>query len=175
MSRSPFRVLLLLPVTWLLLVGFDCDVASEQSQPIAYNHKLHVAGEEIPCTDCHVGAEVADHAAIPTRDTCLECHDSPQGESAEEAKLIELLESGNPIPWRRVTRVAEHVHFSHRRHVVAGEIICETCHGQVAEMEAPFSRPFINFQSETGMERCIACHLQSGNPRATIDCALCHR
>jgi hypothetical protein len=25
------------------------------------------------------------------------------------------------------------------------------------------------------MERCIACHLESGNPRASIDCALCHR
>jgi hypothetical protein len=25
------------------------------------------------------------------------------------------------------------------------------------------------------MERCIACHLESGNPRASIDCSLCHR
>jgi hypothetical protein len=25
------------------------------------------------------------------------------------------------------------------------------------------------------MERCIACHIESGNPRAGIDCALCHR
>jgi hypothetical protein len=25
------------------------------------------------------------------------------------------------------------------------------------------------------MERCIACHLESANPRANVDCALCHR
>jgi c(7)-type cytochrome triheme protein len=88
---------------------------------------------------------------------------------------VALMETGEPLEWQRVTRVDEHVHFSHRRHVVAGGLICETCHGEVTEMEAPFSQPHINFRGETGMERCIACHVASGNPRATIDCVLCHR
>jgi hypothetical protein len=42
-------------------------------------------------------------------------------------------------------------------------------------MEEPFTEPFISFRREVGMERCIACHVASGNPRASIDCALCHR
>jgi hypothetical protein len=97
------------------------------------------------------------------------------GDSPEEARLVEMLASGVRIPWKRVHKVAEHVHFSHRRHVVAGQILCETCHGQVPELERPFSFPFISFNTELGMERCIACHIESGNPRASIDCALCHR
>jgi hypothetical protein len=86
-----------------------------------------------------------------------------------------VLASGEPIRWRRVHKLQEHVHFSHRRHVVAGRILCETCHGEVSERDVPFVRPFISFNTELGMERCIACHLESGNPRASIDCALCHR
>jgi c(7)-type cytochrome triheme protein len=159
----------------VLLILAGCGPSAEMEQPIAYKHKIHVAMLDIPCTDCHVGAEMADHATLPSRDKCLECHRQPLGESPEEARLLEILATGEPIPWRRVTRVAEHVHFSHRRHVVAGGIICETCHGQVTEMEEPFTKPFISFARETGMERCIACHLASGNPRASVDCALCHR
>jgi hypothetical protein len=74
-----------------------------------------------------------------------------------------------------VHKLREHVRFSHRRHVVAGRVLCERCHGEVAERELPFGFPFIAFNAELGMERCIACHLESGNPRASIDCALCHR
>jgi hypothetical protein len=58
---------------------------------------------------------------------------------------------------------------------VAGQILCETCHGPVSDRELPFTQPYMNFRSETGMERCISCHLASGNPRATIDCTLCHK
>jgi hypothetical protein len=144
-------------------------------QPIAFVHKIHVAEEEIPCTDCHVGAEEADHATIPMADLCRDCHEDPIGESPGEAKLVNWLASEEPIPWERVHRLREHVRFSHRRHVQAGQILCETCHGQVPEQVLPFSQPYISFNAELGMERCIACHLESGNPRASIGCALCHR
>jgi len=153
----------------------SCAFEEDAVQPIAFPHRIHVAQEEIPCTECHRGAEVADHATLPTRDICLDCHEEALGDGAEEKRLMELLQSGEPIPWQRVTRLAEHVHFSHRRHVVAGQILCETCHGPVQERDSPFSRPFISFAREVGMERCIACHLESGNPRAIVGCALCHR
>ncbi len=144
-------------------------------QPIAFVHKVHVAEEEIPCTDCHIGAEDSEHATLPDEETCVDCHEEAIGESPGEARLVSMLADGTPIPWRRVHKLAEHVHFSHRRHVVAGQILCETCHGEVPELELPFGRPFISFNTELGMERCIACHLESGNPRASIDWALCHR
>lgn len=152
-----------------------CSAYRDVEQPIAFVHKVHVAEEEIPCTDCHIGAEDYEHATIPTGDVCLDCHEEPSGDSAEEAKLVEILASGEPLRWKRVHKLREHVRFSHRRHVVAGKILCERCHGEVAELERPFGFPFISFNAELGMERCIACHLESGNPRASVDCTLCHR
>ncbi|MHC4180551.1 MAG: cytochrome c3 family protein [Planctomycetota bacterium] len=169
------RLLAALATACLFASASGCSSASDVHQPIAFVHKVHVAQEEIPCTDCHLGAEDADHATIPGREICLDCHDEALGDSREEAKLVEMLSTGEPIPWKRVHRLEEHVRFSHRRHLVAGQILCETCHGEVPERKLPFVRPFISFNTELGMERCIACHLESGNPRASIDCALCHR
>ena len=157
------------------VVCLACSSSHDAEQPIAFVHKVHVAEEEMPCTDCHAGAEEADHATIPVVEDCEACHDEAIGESPEEAKLVRFVEQREAIPWKRVHRLQEHVHFSHRRHVVAGQILCEQCHGDVAELELPFSRPFVSFNGELGMERCVGCHLESGNPRASIDCALCHR
>jgi len=159
-------------VMLVLLAG--CTAQSPVEQPVPYPHRLHVAQEEIACTECHIGAETATHATIPDETICLDCHEEAMGESPAEAQLVALLAAGEPIPWVRVTRVTEQVHFSHRRHVLAGQILCETCHGDVHTMEAPFTRPFISFKGRAGMERCIACHQESGNPRAVLDCALCH-
>jgi hypothetical protein len=156
-------------------VSFACSSSREVEQPVAFQHKVHVAEEEIPCTDCHEGAEDADHATIPVAELCADCHEEAIGESPEEAKLVLFVENEEAIPWVRVHRLDEHVHFSHRRHVVAGRILCERCHGEVAEREIPFAQPFLSFEGELGMERCVGCHLESGNPRASIDCALCHR
>lgn len=173
MAQRPSR--LLEGAAALLLLASGCAPAADVEQPIAFVHKLHVAEEEIPCIDCHEGAEEADHATIPGGEICLDCHEEALGDSPEEALLVELLSGGEAIPWRRVHKLEEHVRFSHRRHVLAGGVLCETCHGAVPERKLPFSRPFISFNAELGMERCIACHLESGNPRASIDCALCHR
>jgi hypothetical protein len=157
------------------LLSVACSSSGDVDQPIAFVHTVHVAEEEIPCIDCHEGAEEADHATIPLAEVCADCHEEAIGESPEEAKLVGFITRGERIPWRRVHRLQDHVRFSHRRHIVAGRILCEQCHGEVAERELPFARPFINFNRELGMERCVACHLESGNPRASIDCALCHR
>ena len=153
----------------------SCSSSPPVQQPLHYVHQIHVAQEEIPCTDCHEGAEEADHATIPTGELCRDCHEDPIGESPEEGKLVSLLAEGDSIPWKRVHKLHEYVHFSHRRHVQAGRVLCETCHGDVAQRIEPFSRPYIDFNGPSGMQRCIDCHVESGNPRAGIDCALCHR
>jgi len=158
----------------LVLLVSGCLQTQETSQPFVYPHQIHVTQEGMSCTECHPGAETADHATIPPAELCADCHDEAIGESAEEARLVEWLASGEPIRWQRVTRVADHVHFSHRRHVLAGRILCETCHGEVKDLMEPITRPFTDFQGEIGMERCIACHRASGNLRATVDCVLCH-
>jgi hypothetical protein len=176
-TAERIRVLTLRGVGCVLSLALACywSPYTDVEQPIAFPHKVHVAEEEIPCIDCHEGAEEAEHATIPVGELCMDCHEEPNGAGLEEAKLVAMLAEGEPLRWKRVHKLAEHVRFSHRRHVMAGHVLCETCHGEVTQREVPFSEPFISFNQELGMERCIACHMESGNPRASVDCALCHR
>lgn len=60
-----------------------------------------------------------------------------------------------PIEWVRIHNLPDHVYFNHAQHVTVGELECQTCHGQVEEMEvmaqyAPLS-----------MGWCINCHRQT--------------
>lgn len=144
-------------------------------QPVDYNHKVHAEQLGIHCPNCHEGAEIRQRAGFPPDDFCRACHSSPQSTSQKEAKLIELLEAGQPLGWRQVTRVADHVLFSHRRHVAIGNIECAFCHGDMRAQTVPIAEPVVSFQGRAGMFRCIGCHVDSGSPYASTDCVACHR
>jgi len=49
------------------------------------------------------------------------------------------MQSGDPIPWVRIYKVADHVHFPHMRHLNAG-LECQQCHGEVQELQVLDSR-----------------------------------
>ncbi|MBI3004413.1 MAG: cytochrome c3 family protein [Ignavibacteriales bacterium] len=72
------------------------------------------------------------------------------------------------VPWERVYKVPDHVYFSHRRHVVAGRLECEVCHGNVQQFTMPVSLPEI----PVTMENCMSCHRKHN---VTNDCLSCHR
>lgn len=138
-------------------------------QPISFNHNLHVEQEGMECTDCHSKVEALPSATFPSADVCTDCHEGePLGESEEEVRLLRFLEEGNPIPWQRIYEMPRHVYFSHRRHVVLGEIECMTCHGDVPSMIVPPPRAVV---SQT-MEFCMDCHRER---KVTNDCLACHR
>jgi hypothetical protein len=141
-----------------------------KTQPLAYNHKAHIEQAGLTCLDCHAGVESAARATIPPLEVCRNCHSSePISESPEEQRLIDLYTSTDTeIGWERVYSVPDHVFFSHRRHVVGGELECRECHGNVAEMANPVSLPVI----EPTMENCMNCHRQN---KVTNDCLSCHR
>jgi hypothetical protein len=162
--------------TWLLVavvvlsgVGIALALHGRPiEQPIAFNHRLHVEDLGSDCTDCHLYAMNGVRATIPNIELCADCHAEAQSESAEEAKVVSYVESGEPIPWRKIYWVPDHVYFSHRRHVALGGIECETCHGPMAEAEEPMKRPFV----KVTMNGCMDCHDQAG---ASNDCLLCHK
>ena len=136
-------------------------------QPIAFNHLQHVEEEGLECSACHMHYERETYSGLPAASSCALCHLEAQGDSAEEARLVALLEEGAPLDWQPLFRQPPHVFFSHRGHVVVAAIECATCHGDIGASETPptESRPL-------RMERCIACHEERG---ASTDCSACHR
>lgn len=153
----------------VVVLAVSASSESPIRQPIAYNHHVHVEGEGLICTDCHTQVEDHPVATIPEIAVCADCHDvDPLTDSPEEERLIGFIESGQDIPWQQVYSVPSHVYFSHRRHVVLGELECSTCHGAVAG----FTEPVVEPVQELSMDWCMECHESSG---VTNDCLACHR
>ena len=138
-------------------------------QPIAFNHSVHVKGEEMGCVDCHAGDKSA-RAGIADIKSCNECHKEAQGDepNPEEEKVREYAKAKKQIPWVQVNKNAGHVYFSHRAHVTFARMKCEECHGDVGRMELPVTEPTPELHS---MSACIKCHEARG---ATLDCLACH-
>lgn len=163
------RTVVLIGVLAVVVVAVAVSLAPAPiAQPIAFNHRLHVEDLGSDCTDCHLYAETGVRATIPNLEVCADCHEEAQTESMEEALVVEHIQSNEPIRWRKIYRVPEHVFFSHRRHTALGGIECETCHGAVGESEEPVTRQVVRLS----MNRCMDCHDETG---ASNDCLLCHR
>lgn len=149
--------------------GTEADSGySRLEQPVAFNHKLHITELEMDCTDCHRYAATSRKATLPTVELCAECHQEAQGESAEEQKLVGLIESGQELNWQRVYTLPKHVYFSHFRHVTLGQMACPECHGDMRELDRPPMRPAVDILS---MDYCMDCHAEQ---TANNDCLACH-
>ena len=140
---------------------------SEVQQPIAFPHDVHVSEYQIDCQYCHYSADRSVDAGMPPVGTCMGCHTViPGSQNPEEIETLrEYANEGEAIPWVRVYKVADHVHFPHLRHVSAG-VTCQTCHGEVQEMGVveEVAQPL-------SMGWCVSCHEEQG---ASRDCTVCH-
>jgi hypothetical protein len=140
-------------------------------QPVSYRHDIHAGQYRIPCLYCHNNAANAWTANIPTVSTCMGCHlvisaaDSAGNPNPEIAKLRDFAGRGEPIPWVRVNKIAEHAHFPHMGHVNAG-LACQSCHGNIQQMPRVFAAQNVN-----QMGWCTNCHMRRG---ITRDCTTCH-
>lgn len=138
--------------------------AAGPAQPIAFPHKTHVQVYKIDCQYCHSEARRSEYAGIPSVTRCMGCHKITAADRPEIKKLHDYFNKKAPIPWVRVHKLPEFVHFPHERHIKAG-LACQTCHGPVetmtvAEQIAPLT-----------MGWCIECHVQRKGP---LDCMVCH-
>jgi hypothetical protein len=119
----------------------------------------------------------------------MACHTIVAADRPEIQKLSEYWNKRQPVPWVRVHKVPEYVHFPHMRHVNAG-VTCQTCHGQVNNMPQVFQAQSLN------MGWCVQCHVNGYSPaegcappatsrtaatlalpqeaRESYDCATCH-
>jgi len=151
-----------------VLIATSCSESVNHTQPIQYNHKKHIVDAGLNCFDCHTRVLTHEKASIPNILVCKGCHEQPMTESKEEKKLVEYIQKNQFIPWVQVHRVRDHAYFSHRRHVSIGKVACLTCHGDVAGMTLPFSKPYLPIK----MAFCIDCHAKN---HVNTDCATCHR
>ncbi len=135
-------------------------------QPLAFNHKIH-SENDLECLDCHLYFKDHSSSGRPTLEICSNCHEEPLGESRQEKKLIEFIESDREIEWQRLFRVPEDVYFSHRRHVVLGGLECKICHGTIGESTSPPTKP-----KQISMKTCMGCHEEN---EVDNDCIACHR
>ncbi len=138
------------------------------AQPIRFSHITHVQKNKMECQYCHWSVTKSSYAAIPEVETCMGCHSYVLGQTdvqkKEIAKIKEYWDSGEPIPWSKVTVMPNYVKFNHERHVKAGTA-CHTCHGQIPEMST------VERVSSMKMGWCISCHRDQGT---SIDCYTCH-
>lgn len=161
-------------------IGLGRNKGYQPVQPIFYSHKVHPGTNQISCLYCHSGAQDSKHANIPSVNVCMNCHMSIKeytGEpitredgtsvngTAEIQKLYQYAgwnpdakkydRPGKPIEWIRIHNLPDHVYFNHSQHVRVGQQKCQTCHGNIQEMNevAQFA--------DLSMGWCINCHRET--------------
>ena len=125
------------------------------TQPVPFDHRVHVTGLKIDCRYCHAGAERGEWAGLPATQKCVSCHTQAWISSSVFAPVRQSLATGRPIPWRRVTELPDFVYFNHAIHVNKG-VGCETCHGRVDQMAQ------VKQAVPLTMGWCLGCHVNPG-------------
>lgn len=146
-------------------------------QPIFYSHKVHAGVNQINCLYCHAGAEKSKHAMIPSENICMNCHKAiaeysgPELFTAEGKKVngtaeiqklydyvgwdpqqSKYVKPGRPIEWTKIHSLPDHVYFNHSQHIVAGKQQCQTCHGNIQDMDE------VHQFADLSMGWCVNCH-----------------
>jgi mono/diheme cytochrome c family protein len=149
-------------------------------QPIYYSHKVHAGVNQINCQYCHTGVYQGKQATIPSVNVCMNCHlaiNEYKGEkifdeageevdgTAEIKKLYKYagFEEGKPwdpskakpIEWVRIHNLPDHVYFNHAQHVKAGQVACQTCHGEIQAMGE------VKQFTDLSMGWCVNCHRET--------------
>ena len=174
-------------------------------QPIDFPHTIHASTKQLDyvpadklgtmeglgldCTFCHRTVTTQANAGIPPVAFCAACHqvigaaDNTQLTILRDAADIIGDDGPEPINWRRVHRLPDHVRFVHEPHIryltqnrdeikgstdgvdVGPAEVCSTCHGNVAAMKQ------VEQVEPLKMGQCVDCHRDNGAP---TDCVACH-
>jgi hypothetical protein len=166
-------------------------------QPVKFVHSPHVQKAGMNCLYCHSAANKSPDPGNASVSTCMGCHTVVKTTSPEIMKVKMYYDSLKPIPWNRVHKVPEYVHFPHMRHVNAG-VTCQTCHGQIQNQgkQGPDTNYVPVMQANSlNMGWCVNCHVKGYKPadgaraagepvtpeleampakKARYDCSVCH-
>lgn len=143
--------------------GASSPQGNQPTQPINFPHPRHAGevkdgGLGLNCLYCHNAANKSADAGMPAMNTCMGCHTIVAAQRPEIQKLAKYNAEKRPVPWVRIHKVPEYVHFPHVRHVNAG-VTCQTCHGQVQKMAQVYQYASLN------MGWCVNCHVNGYDPK----------
>jgi cytochrome c551/c552 len=164
-------------------IGLGRQQGYQPTQPIYFSHKVHAGLNQINCLYCHGSAWEGKHAGVPTLNICMNCHQSineyvkgPQlyDEKGKEisgtAEINKLYQFAGFTPgpgakwdpskakspeWIKIHNLPDHVYFNHAQHTRVGGVACQTCHGNIQEMDKVLQA------SELSMGWCVNCHRES--------------
>ncbi|QAA81988.1 c-type cytochrome [Aequorivita sp. H23M31] len=162
---------------YLMQVGVDQGY--QPVQPIHYSHKIHAGDNGIDCNFCHSSARKSQTSGIPSLNVCMNCHKNisevaeetatPEyskefydGEIAKLYKAVgwdvdnqEYTGKTEPVKWVRIHNLPDFVYFNHSQHVTVAGIACQTCHGEIENMEV------VEQFAPLTMGWCINCHRET--------------
>ena len=163
--------------------GFPRAVYRTQTQPVAFNHKVHADKAGSKCDDCHSFRADGSFTGIPTLEACAACHAAPMGTTAAEKNFIDRYVTPQREPeWLVYARQPGNVYFSHNAHVNRGKLKCERCHGNQGQstMPRPYQVDRISGYSRDiwggagrpamTMDGCVSCHREDGREYSCLDC-----
>ena len=164
-------------------IGLGRQKGYQPTQPIYFSHKVHAGINQINCLYCHGSAWESRHATIPALNVCMNCHKSidkyekgPKLYDEEGKEINGTTEIGKlyqyagftPGPgavwdpskakspeWVKIHNLPDHVYFNHAQHTKVGGVACQSCHGNIQEMDK------VAQASELSMGWCINCHRES--------------
>ena len=161
-------------------IGLGRNKNYQPEQPIIYSHKVHAGINQVNCLYCHGGAQDSKHASIPSVNVCMNCHMAineykgpkfytEEGEevngTAQIQKLYEYAgftpgkpwdpSKAKPIEWVKIHNLPDHVYFNHSQHIKAGKVQCQTCHGEITNMDE------VKQFADLSMGWCINCHRET--------------
>jgi hypothetical protein len=146
----------------LLLAGCSAETG-EEPKKVRFQHASHVA-RGLDCTDCHGDPKTAVKVAMPTAESCRECHDGKEKITADIAAAIsEYCERPADARHLRPQTYAD-IQFAHSFHAGRAAISCETCHGKIAAATP-------NPEPSLAMTNCQSCHATRS---VSGECATCH-
>lgn len=190
-----------LVITFALIVSLFLSLYSigvledyQPSQPIEFPHDIHAGKNGIDCKYCHNSAIDGKTAGIPTVNVCMNCHKQINGNTPEQVEKISKIYAAagydpatqkysgktKEIIWNKVHVLPDHVYFNHQQHVVAGQVDCKQCHGDMTKMnETAKVQPVSELNKVEGnvpltkttltMGWCIECHAEKEISSGSLD------
>jgi len=203
-AGGPITLFFIIGLVASLIVGwiiFPQLLYSKKSQPIDFNHVLHMDLVDEGCESCHFFREDGSYSGVPKLAQCIDCHEEVNGEDPHEVKFVEeFVANEREVPWLVYSRQPDCVFFSHAAHVKMGDMDCVACHGNIGESESMkvyqenritgysrdiwgeniggwFSR---DSQKRMKMFICSDCHMKENINQGSVQtkkggCFVCHK